>query len=474
MRIFALLSLLFLAFSLFVVSSLPVGSAYSDVLIEGVPHVLQKPDFCGEACAEMVLRKLGHAVDQDQVFDRSGLDPALGRGCYTRDLDRALVAIGFKTGRVAYYVNPDKASEQMEDQFRALHKDLAAGIPSIVCMHYHDGPKTTEHFRLVLGYDSDTDQVVFHEPAEDDGAYRRMNKELFVKLWPLKYHPDVWVVIRLRMKPRRVAAAAKKEGLTSADFAQHVMKLKKDKVPAEGFTIVVQPPFVVIGDEPESMVKRRAERTVKWAVDRLKDAYFEKDPAEIIDIWLFRDDQSYEKHAREIFGEEPGTPFGYYSETHKALVMNISTGGGTLVHEIVHPFVHANFPACPAWFNEGLGSLYEQCGERDGKIVGFTNWRLAGLQRAIKAEKVPPFKKLISTTSDEFYRQDPGTNYAQARYLCYYLQHKGLLGRFYREFVENQKDDPTGYKTLQEVLGEDDMQAFGDNWEKWVLKLTFP
>ena len=43
-------------------------------------------------------------------------------------------------------------------------------------------------------------------------------------------------------------------------------------------------------------------------------------------------------------------------------IMNIATGGGTLVHEIVHPYVEANFPGCPAWFNEGLGSLYEACG----------------------------------------------------------------------------------------------------------------
>ena len=26
-----------------------------------------------------------------------------------------------------------------------------------------------------------------------------------------------------------------------------------------------------------------------------------------------------------------------------------TTGGGTLVHEIVHPFLRANFPECPAW-----------------------------------------------------------------------------------------------------------------------------
>jgi hypothetical protein len=82
---------------------------------------------------------------------------------------------------------------------------------------------------------------------------------------------------------------------------------------------------------------------------------------------------------RKDFQSKPTTPYGYYSSTHKALVMNISTGGGTLVHEIVHPFIEANFPNCPAWLNEGLGSLYEQCGEVDGHIHGYTNWRLPGI-----------------------------------------------------------------------------------------------
>ena len=73
----------------------------------------------------------------------------------------------------------------------------------------------------------------------------------------------------------------------------------------------------------------------------------------------------------------------------------------------------------------------------------------------------------------EFYREDTGTNYAQARYLCYYLQEKGLLRKFYKDFVANQKADPTGYKTLQTVLGERDMTAFQRKWEAFVMKLTF-
>jgi len=134
----------------------------------------------------------------------------------------------------------------------------------------------------------------------------------------------------------------------------------------------------------------------------------------------------------------------------------------------------ANFPECPAWLNEGLGSLYEQSAQRGGKIVGLTNWRLAGLQKAIKAGKVPAFKWLTARTDAQFYGSDPGTNYAQSRYLCYWLQQKGLLRKFYHDFHANRKTDPTGYETLKKVLAAKDMAAFKKKWEAYILKLRFP
>jgi len=255
-----------------------------------------------------------------------------------------------------------------------------------------------------------------------------------------------------------------------SDFARHVEQLKK-KLPSAEFTIVIQPPFVVVGDECEAAVKSHSEHTVKWAVDKLKQDYFAKDPKEILDIWLFKDSASYERNALALFGEKPTTPYGYYSSRHKALVMNISTGGGTLVHEIVHPFVEANFPDCPPWLNEGLGSLYEQSGEVNGHIHGYTNWRLPGLQAAIKAGTGPSFKALMSLNSRAFYDDDKGTNYGQSRYLCYYLQQRGLLVKYYREFVNHQKDDSSGYKTLVRVLAIRDVAAFKRRWEKFVLGL---
>ncbi len=269
--------------------------------------------------------------------------------------------------------------------------------------------------------------------------------------------------------------------ITNADFLRHIEQLKAEikrkvkdsdrRAPAAQFFFVIQPPFVVIGDETKQAVQDHADGTVKWAVSRLKQDFFPNDPKEILDIWLFKDSASYEKHARMLFAETPTTPYGYYSRAHQALIMNIDTGGGTLVHEIVHPFMEANFPACPPWLNEGMGSLYEQCGDADGHIHGFTNWRLPGLQKAIRSKVVPSFKELTAMDENAFYNADKGVNYAQARYLCYYLQEQGLLVKFYREFHARQKEDPGGYQTLQKILTESDMDAFKTKWEKYVLGL---
>lgn len=449
------------------------AALYDDVFIRDVPHVKQKPDFCGEACAEMYLRKLGRKTDQDDVFNSAGLDPMQGRGCHTPDLARALKQIGFETGEVWYKLPVAHLGEEVEKQWKSLHGDLARGIPTIICMRLDDSAGAGEHFRLILGYDRTTDEVIYHEPAEANGSYRRMKRSDFLKLWPLRYWADQSLVIQFRLEAKDLKDPAGRNGFSSADYAQHVMALRK-KLPGKQFSMVLERPFVVVGDEEESAVRLRAERIVRWAVEKLKSDYFAKDPEDILDVWLFKDKGSYTQHTRQVFGDKPTTPFGYYSARHRALIMDISTGGGTLVHEIVHPFMETNFPECPAWFNEGLGSLYEQSGERDGHIIGHTNWRLAGLQDAIRGGALPSFQQLTATMQDEFYNEDRGDNYAQARYLCYYLQERGLLVKFYHEFYKGRKEDPTGYKTLQKILGERDMQAFQKKWEAYVLKLRFP
>ncbi|MCA9068394.1 MAG: C39 family peptidase, partial [Planctomycetaceae bacterium] len=140
-------------------SAVSQDNRLESIQIPNVPHIQQKPDFCGEACVAMALNRLGRNVDQDWVFDHAGLDPHLGRGCYTRDLAKAVKAIGFDPGPIWYTVAANRSRSELDSQFRQLHRDLKRGVPSIVCMHYNDRPNTTEHFRLIVGYSQSDDEV---------------------------------------------------------------------------------------------------------------------------------------------------------------------------------------------------------------------------------------------------------------------------------------------------------------------------
>ena len=235
-------------------------------------------------------------------------------------------------------------------------------------------------------------------------------------------------------------------------------------------------PFIVVADGGEPALDRGT-GTVRWAADMLEGDFFAKRPDKILPVFLFQGADSYNRGVAALTGDDPGTPYGFYSRTHGGLFMNIATGGGTLVHEIVHPYVEADFPNAPAWLNEGLGSLFEQSAERDGHIVGLTNWRLAGLQTAIARGGAPSFDKLTHLSDTEFYGDDSGLNYAAARYLLYYLQEHGKLRDLYRDFRAAAVDDPSGYQTLRDTLAtldEHDMAAFETKWRRYVAALSFP
>ena len=258
-------------------------------------------------------------------------------------------------------------------------------------------------------------------------------------------------------------------GSADDQMASHLSSLEK-RLPGPEFIYTVQPPFVVVGDLDRAELEDYSRGTVRWAVRLLKAEYFSLDPEHTLDVWLFKDAESYRKNVRKLTGSSPDTPYGFYSREHRGLFMNIHTGGGTLVHELVHPFLEANFPQCPPWFNEGLASLYEQCGEKGGRIWGYTNWRLAGLQTAIRERKLGSIPRLFGLDERDFYRDERANNYAQARYLCLYLQHQGVLREYYRHLRAGRESGPA----LQALLGFREWAPFQKKWEDWVLGLTYP
>ena len=253
---------------------------------------------------------------------------------------------------------------------------------------------------------------------------------------------------------------------TADELADRAKELET-KLDKQGFTVVVEPPFVIVGDEAPAMVKKHATGFLRNNIALMEKEYFPQRPDKLIEIWLFKNEKSFRAGAKKFFNDTPDTPFGYYSPDHSAMIMN-ADGLGTLSHELVHPYIEKNFPDAPSWFNEGLASLYEYPGERKGHIIGHVNWRLTNLKKDLKVKTLPAITTLINTTRDGFYNADFDA-YAYARYLLYYLQEKGKLTEFYTKFHDDKKD-LTGKTALEAVLGED-LDSFEPKWRKWALAL---
>jgi hypothetical protein len=140
---------------------------------------------------------------------------------------------------------------------------------------------------------------------------------------------------------------------------------------------------------------------------------------------------------------------------------------------MVHPLLAEDFPGVPSWFNEGFASLFEESGERSGKMVGFVNWRLPKLKQMLKIGRGTALTDLMKTTTEQFYGEDDrGVNYATARYLCLYLQEHKLLIPFFQEFKKTAKEDPTGALAFERATGKKPAE-FDPGWREWVLSLRY-
>ncbi len=271
-------------------------------------------------------------------------------------------------------------------------------------------------------------------------------------------------------KPVEIIKAKSPKDSVSFDYDSRINELKKQ---LQGdFIIKTYSCFVIASNMTESETQKIIDNTIASAEECFYNNYFEKKPDEVITIFLFKDDKSYRFWGNKLYGDTDLSRFGYYKPSKKTMLMNISTGGGTLVHEMTHSFVRYDFPDIPSWFNEGLGSLYERCSMNNKEILGHTNWRLPELQSAIRSGTYSSLDLLINTTDEEFYGYESSVNYAQARYLCQYLQQKNLLKKFYKTFRDNYEKDKTG-KTFLEEVTKMKLADFEYSFVEWVKSLKY-
>ena len=237
--------------------------------------------------------------------------------------------------------------------------------------------------------------------------------------------------------------------------------------------VVVRSPFVLGGDLASGELENLHDATIAPAVRAMRNCYFDAPPSQPVTVLVFRGEESYNRYCEELFSEAGISIYGYYKPKPRTLVLNIATGNGTLLHELTHALVAFDFPDVPDWLNEGLASLHEQSRFRTGTggpwIEGLVNWRLAGLQDVVRRGQLRSLAELVNDT--HFRGPGEGTNYAQARYFCVYMQQKGVLAKFYRSFRRQQAEDPRGFEALAGVFPGVDVEQLDRDFERWVLAL---
>jgi hypothetical protein len=256
------------------------------------------------------------------------------------------------------------------------------------------------------------------------------------------------------------------------ECAQTEARLEKELGPE--CRVCVCWPFVLAGDLDHKELETWHDGTIAPAVRAMQARYFKTPPDRPVTVLLFRSEQSYNHYCRKLFGDSEISVYGYYKPNLRTLVLNVATGSGTLLHELTHALMDFDFPEAPDWLNEGLASMHEQCRFRTDAegpwIEGLVNWRLEGLQEVIRQGRLRSLQALVEER--DFRRRLVGTNYAQARYFCLYMQSKGVLETFFRAFRNHRAADPNGATTLLEVFPDMTWGELDRDFQRWVSDLS--
>lgn len=250
--------------------------------------------------------------------------------------------------------------------------------------------------------------------------------------------------------------------MSAEQLAAHAAALRE----THRLHVVVVHPFVVVGGGRRQDVERYAEDVIERSAHALQRQLFTRHPQSVVEIWGLRSPGSYESWSRRLRGRGPISPYGFYDPCRGLIMVDRSLGDGTLVHEVVHVLLEADFPGAPTWLDEGLASLYEQPRFEGERLVGDVNWRLPGLQRQLHRHADLGLEALLDSSYFDFRGARRGLYYALARYLMHYLQSEGRLGDFYRAVRDGEDATDALEATLDAPLA-----TIEARWRRHVMGL---
>lgn len=214
--------------------------------------------------------------------------------------------------------------------------------------------------------------------------------------------------------------------------------------------------FVIFSDLSPEVTYTLIDNDVRNTISAVLDNYADVNPEKITPVFLFGDFDTYKNFSVNNFGIEETdlSPYGFYKISKNVISIRYITWKGSLSHELTHALVQNDFPDMPSWLNEGLASLHEKATFRNGNLQGDFSLRIISLRRAMSDNTYSGLRQMMESNDDVIYGKRGSYYYAQARYLLMYLQEKGLLQDYYKQFRKTYDKDITGITQLEKILNK--------------------
>ncbi len=159
-------------------------------------------------------------------------------------------------------------------------------------------------------------------------------------------------------------------------------------------------PFLVVGLRDGVDPKTHYDKGINDFYNYFKSQYFASAPSRWLVVVISSNPEILVEATRRMYPEVQipvHAPFlGYYNPADSLIMATGGAAGyGTLLHEMIHALMAADFPDAPPWLNEGLASLYERSYWSSSRLSALPNWRMDRMRE----EQVPSLQSLAQEAS---------------------------------------------------------------------------
>ncbi len=252
--------------------------------------------------------------------------------------------------------------------------------------------------------------------------------------------------------------------------------LKKRKIDVSAYKTVYdnERNLVYVHAKTDEEIAVLREGLEKYAEHQWK-YMFEHKPEQPIYIVLLRAEDS-----QKVLGRRVG---GFFNRASNALFCGDMPAyrllrASVIIHEFTHALHWADQAARkqqhPIWISEGLATLFETAKWVGDRWMPQHSYRLGIVQRAIKLNRWTPWADIMKMNQLQFMMQAQ-VNYAQARYMLFFMHEKGYLKRFYDEYTNatGYEGDKTASESYEVIFGKP-LSAVERDWKAWILEQEVP